>query len=441
VSLAESRDPAGSQSWLVVAPGTAQERKVEVGAQPVLIGKDEAAQLRLDDPHVSRQHALVEVGSEGVVLRDLGSRNGTVVNGIPIKEVLLQHGAEIRVGLTDILYTTDTGALHERLVASPRRAVPPRPGANGARRADGFAGAVGASPAMQRVFELLEKLAPADLSITLLGETGVGKDVLARAIHAASPRASGPFVVFDCGAVAPNLIESELFGHERGSFTGAVTDRQGAFERAHTGTLFLDEVAELPLDLQPRLLRVLEERAVRRVGGDRSRPVDVRVVAATNRELEAEVKAGTFRQDLFFRLNAAVVHVPPLRDRLEDLPALVQAALQELGVQARLADDTVAALRAYDWPGNVRELKNVVTSAAAFVDGPVLEPRHLMFFKKRGRAQTLDNLPLGGRSLEKIERAAIKQTLEHAGGNKTRAARTLGIAPSTLYEKIKKYEL
>jgi transcriptional regulator with PAS, ATPase and Fis domain len=275
----------------------------------------------------------------------------------------------------------------------------------------------------------------------LLGETGSGKDVLARAVHARSPRAERPFVVFDCGAVAPNLIESELFGHVKGAFTGAVSDRQGAFEMAHGGTLFLDEVGEMPLELQPRLLRVLEERRVRRVGAEELRPVDVRVVAATNRDLELEIAEGRFRQDLFFRLSAAVVRVPPLRDRLEDLPQLVSAALAELKLPFTCSDATLATLRAYDWPGNVRELKNVVTSAAAFAEGGTLEPKHLLFFRRQHRAPTLDRLPLAGRTLEKLERAAIKQTLDQFDGNKTKASRALGIAASTLYEKIKKYEL
>jgi transcriptional regulator with PAS, ATPase and Fis domain len=277
------------------------------------------------------------------------------------------------------------------------------------------------------------------VSILILGETGTGKDVLARAIHAHSARAEGPFAVFDSGAVAPNLIESDLFGHEKGAFTGAVASREGVFERGHTGTVFLDEIGELPLELQPRLLRVLEQRRVHRVGSEGDVPADVRVVSATNCDLEVEVEAGRFRQDLFFRLSAAVVQIPPLRDRLEDLPALVSEFLRELDIPLTVSPATLTALRSYDWPGNVRELRNVIESASALAEGRTLEPRHLLFFKHQRRAPTLERLPLAGRTLEALERAAIKQTLVQTDGNKAKAARTLGIASSTLYEKIKKY--
>ncbi|MFW6051947.1 MAG: sigma 54-interacting transcriptional regulator [Myxococcota bacterium] len=300
------------------------------------------------------------------------------------------------------------------------------------------------SKRMHEVFDVLERLAETEVTITLVGETGTGKDVLAHAVHDRSHRANGPFVVFDCGAVAANLTESELFGHERGSFTGAVTAHIGAFERADGGTLFLDEVGEMPLDLQPRLLRALESRGVRRVGGRVVRGVDVRVVAATNRDLREEVAAGRFRQDLYFRLGAALVPVPPLRERHEDLALLVRSLLDELGhPRVRPTPETLSVLRSHAWPGNVRELRNVLACAVAFVDGARLEPRHLRFVACGGDGDesTLERLPLAGRSLAHIERAAIKQTLEQVGGNKTQAARALGIAVSTLYEKLKKYEL
>lgn len=300
------------------------------------------------------------------------------------------------------------------------------------------------SPMMRGVFDLLRRLGPTEVTLTFAGETGTGKDVLANTVHRLSPRATGPFVVFDCGAVAQNLVESELFGHERGSFTGAVNQHAGAFERAHGGTLFLDEIGELPLDLQPRLLRVLEGRRVRRVGGKQDRAVDVRVLAATNRDLPSEVAEGRFRQDLYFRLAGAVVPVPPLRSRLEDLTLLVPRLLDDLGrSDVTPGTDTLAVLRQSSWPGNVRELKNTLACALAFVDGGKLEPRHLDFLAtpKLESSDELAHLPLGGKALLRIERAAIKQTLEQAGGNKLHAARTLGIAVSTLYEKLKRHGL
>jgi transcriptional regulator with PAS, ATPase and Fis domain len=295
---------------------------------------------------------------------------------------------------------------------------------------------------MNDVMAVVERLALTDVTVTLIGETGSGKDVLAHLIHDESPRVGKPFVVFDCGAVPPTLVESELFGHERGAFTGAHNEHPGAFERAIGGTLFLDEIGELPLELQPRLLRVLDNRLVRRVGGTRDRKVDVRVVAATNRDLRALVGARHFRQDLYFRLAAAIVNLPPLRERLEDLSWLVSRLLADLGrSDIVVTPAALASLRAHPWPGNVRELKNALACALAFVDFGLLEPQHLRFVEPSTELATLDRLPLAGHSLIQLERAAIRQTLRQVGGNKVHAARALGIAPSTLYEKLKKLEL
>ena len=297
------------------------------------------------------------------------------------------------------------------------------------------------SVCMQEVFTLLHRLAPTDITITLVGETGTGKDVLARTIHAESRLAKAPFTVFDCGAVAPNLVESELFGHERGSFTGALSAHAGAFERAHGGTLFLDEVGELPLSLQPRLLRALENRSVRRVGGTVDRPFSVRVVAATNRDLKLRVAEGLFREDLYFRL-AAVITVPPLRARLDDLPFLVPALLESLGrADLEVANEVFDVLRAQTWPGNVRQLKNALACALAFVTSDKLASEHFRLSTFEADDADLDRLPLGGQLLARLERAAIKQTLALTGGMKVQAAQTLGIAVSTLYDKLKKYEL
>jgi transcriptional regulator with PAS, ATPase and Fis domain len=305
-----------------------------------------------------------------------------------------------------------------------------------------FGRAVSHSPIMQNVLGTLNRLAPTEITITLVGETGTGKDVLAHAIHEHSARRDAPFVVFDCGAVAANLAESELFGHERGSFTGATGAHAGAFERAHTGTLFLDEIGELPMELQPRLLRALENRGVRRVGGTQYRPVDLRVIAATNRDLPMRVAERTFREDLFFRLAAAVIPVPSLRQRLEDLPMLVPTLLADLGhPQARLADDTYAVLARHHWPGNVRELKNTLASALAFAEGEVVQPEHLQLMVRPSEPPKLEQMALGGQSLESLERIAIAQTLAQNGGNKAQTALALGISVSTLYEKLKKFEI
>jgi DNA-binding NtrC family response regulator len=367
-----------------------------------------------------------------------------------VQAALLEPGAVITLGTTHLLY--------ERV--SEEETAPGRPGsASGVGESseiglDGpsrFGDAIGSSPAMRRVFAVLQRLAPTDLTITILGETGTGKDVLARAIHAASERASGPFVVFDCGAAAPTLIESQLFGHQRGAFTGAHDDHQGAFERANKGTLFLDEIGELTIDLQPKLLRVIEQRRVGRLGSQAERPVDVRIVCATNRDLEKEAAQGRFRQDLFFRVSVAVVRLPPLRERRDDLVALINHFAAEKNIV--VSSEAMAILTSYEWPGNVRELRNVIQSATAVSDGAFLRPRDFILFSggsggasgaasgRRQRPPTLDGLPLAGRTLEQIESTAIRQTLQQFGGNKTKTARALGIAPSTLYAKLKKYLL
>jgi DNA-binding NtrC family response regulator len=421
--------PGPGRVRLIVTRPNGDVLRVPVRGRRLKVGSSPDADLILDDPHVSRMHCELEPGPNGLVLRDLGSMNGTFVGGAQVKEVVLTPGALVTLGA-------------HRIIVEGDMTVPPIP------IAEQFGNAVAASESMKKVFAVLRKLAPSEVTITVLGETGTGKDVLARAVHEESPRSSGPFVVFDCGAVTATLIESELFGHERGAFTGAVAERQGAFERAKGGTLFLDEVGEMPLDLQPRLLRALEQREVRRVGGGVEIPVDVRVIAATNRDLAAEVAASRFRQDLFFRLNAAVVQVPPLRDRKEDLSILVETMIGETKGNVHIAMSALNALAAYDWPGNVRELRNVLHTALAMVDGPVMDVRHLMFPAAGGLANaakkgelTLDQMQLGGQSLEALERAAIRQTLERENGNRTRTAKVLGIAPSTLYEKIKKYGL
>ncbi len=314
--------------------------------------------------------------------------------------------------------------------------------APGSPSAQKFGRIAATSSAMAEVFSVLRRLARTDVSLTLMGETGTGKDVTAHAVHDASARASAPFVVFDCGAVPANLVESELFGHERGAFTGAHAEHEGAFERARGGTLFLDEIGELPLDLQPRLLRALDSHAVRRVGGTRDRTIDVRIIAATNRDLGGLVEAKQFRQDLYFRLAAAVVNLPPLRDRLEDLTLLVPQLLGDLGRgHVHVPEATYEALRAHRWPGNVRELKNVLAYALAFVDAGTLESGVLRFAPAAGQGSPLERMPLGGQTLATLEHIAIRQTLALTRGNKVQAARLLGIASSTLYEKLKRYGL
>lgn len=304
----------------------------------------------------------------------------------------------------------------------------------GARRADGLALTWGA-PAMAPVVDALHKVAPTHATVLLLGASGVGKEVAARAVHTWSDRAEGPFVAVNCATLSPTLLESELFGHERGAFTGATARRRGKVELADGGTFFLDEVGELDLGLQARLLRVLQERAFERVGGEQTVHVDVRWVAATNRDLERRVREGSFREDLWYRLSVFPIRLPPLRERREDIPALAATLLTRVGASLgrpglRLAQDAVAALQAAPWPGNVRELANTLERAAILAEGDELGAADL-------RLPGAPSPVARPTSLAEAEEAAIRAALDAVGGNRRKAAEILGIGERTLYEKLR----
>jgi len=390
----------------------------------ITIGTLPENDLVLTDATVSRRHAVVEERTDGYLLRDLDSTNGAFLDNVKIREGYITPGSIIRLGQTELSFSP----LEERFETLTSAS-------------EHFGGLIGSSPLMQEVYGLLERIAPTDVTVLLEGETGTGKELAARAIHAHSRRAGSPFVVFDCGAVAPNLIESELFGHEKGAFTDAVKARQGSFELADNGTIFLDEIGELSLDLQPKLLRALDQRETKRVGADKPVAVNVRVISATNKDLEKEVKAGRFREDLYYRLSVVRVNMPPLRKRKEDIETIAGQALAGISSDIKkivtgLSPEAAAALTAYSWPGNVRELKNVLGRAAALSDSGRIEPKDL-FLTQGKKTTTLDGL--SGKTLEEIEKAAIYATLKSVSGNKTEAAKMLGIAYSTLYEKMKKY--
>jgi DNA-binding NtrC family response regulator len=416
---------------LVVVSGTDLQKTFSIEGKEVTIGSQEDNHCVLNDPTVSRHHAAIEETVEGYVLRDLGSTNGTSLSGIPIKEAYLEYGSIIGLGNTRLQFVP----LEETVEIPPSQE-------------HYFGDVFGGSVEMKRIFTMLKKISPTDITVTIEGETGTGKELVARAIHSHSQRAKGPFVVIDCGSISKSLIESELFGHEKGAFTGATQARRGAFEMASGGTIFIDEIGELCLEMQPKLLRVLEQREVRRVGGNEVFKVNVRVVAATNRDLAFEVQKGRFREDLFYRISVVKIHLPPLREKGEDVAFLAQQFAREFSEQygsreeMAVSGEALEILRHYHWPGNVRELRNVITRAMAMGDGKVLQPRDfIMPLPSEGRSggTTLDSFV--GKTLEEIEKAVIMKTLEANGGNKSEAARVLGIAYSTLYEKIKKYEL
>jgi DNA-binding NtrC family response regulator len=321
------------------------------GGATAILGTDPDADLVLRDDTVSQRHAELRAGPLGWTIRDLGSTNGTWIGETRVVEAVLDARTKrLALGETELAWKLLDGEVEHELAARP------------------FGDLVGNSPLMRRTFALLEDAARADTTVLLEGESGSGKEVLAERLHRASARATGPFVVVDCGAIAAGLVESELFGHEAGAFTSADRARAGAFEEANGGTLFLDEIGELPLPLQPKLLRALEAREIRRLGSARARAVDVRVVAATHRRLDRMVADKTFREDLYYRLAVLRIRVPPLRDRVEDIAPLARRFLAQLRPDADptaiLTPPLVAALERYGWPGNVRELRNVVERLA-----------------------------------------------------------------------------
>ena len=327
----------------------------EFGASTIRIGARNEVDLVLKDRKVSGTHLEIAFDDHGYRVRDLESTNGTFIHGIRINDAYVPPGTTISIGKTELRFVP----LNESV------SLPLWPESQ-------FHSLIGRSVAMRRLFSMVERFASTDATVLITGETGAGKELIADAIHQQSPRAGGPFVVLDCGAIPPTLFESELFGHEKGAFTSAVATTAGAFERAQGGTLFLDELGELPLELQPKLLRAVQSRQVRRVGGSNLIDCDVRLVAATNRDLAVEVNRGNFRDDLYYRLAVARLHVPPLRERKEDIESLVDHFLDQMpgGRDRPLPDDFVASAMSYSWPGNIRELRNAVERAIIMPNAP-----------------------------------------------------------------------
>ncbi|MBN1808776.1 MAG: sigma-54-dependent Fis family transcriptional regulator [Planctomycetes bacterium] len=317
-----------------------------------------------------------------------------------------------------------------------------------ARRA--FSRIVGNSPAITAIKDIIRQVAPTGATVLVTGENGTGKELVADAIHASSDRAGRPLIKIGVPALPRDLLESELFGHEKGAFTGALQSRKGRFELAHGGTLFLDEIGDMPVELQTKLLRALEMRSFERVGGTETIAVDIRLVCATNRDLEAMVKAGTFREDLYYRINVLRIDLPPLRERRDDIPLLVDHFMDEFTPAGRdrrhVNDEAMLAMTAYDWPGNVRELRNLVERLNITVAGDSIELKHLPA-QMSGAGPASAAGPVGaafdgqlaGRSLDEIERAAVLSTIKAQGGNKTQSAKVLGIGLKTLYRKLDAY--
>jgi len=404
-----------------------------LGDDHVTIGSADNNGVPIADRSVSRYHARLEVRDDGVLLRDLGSTNGTFVDGLRIESAYLPDSARIRIGDTELEFELTQEI--ETLPLSEQSA---------------FGSMIGHSVAMRRVFATLERIVHSDATVLIEGESGTGKEMVAEALHESSPRADHPFVIVDCGALPSGLIESELFGHEKGAFTGAVSSRAGAFELAHGGTVFLDEIGELDPALQPRLLRALDRRRIKRVGGGGYVDVDVRVIAATNRDLEQMVARGEFREDLFYRLAVVRVDLPPLRERVEDIEPLARHFIDRFRQQHggapsfELTRDAARALAARPWRGNVRELRNFVERAV------VLASPDLLAAETDGRAPPDDGpavpteLPYADareRWVGHFEREYVKAALARTGGNVARAARDCNVDRAYLFRLIKKHDL
>ncbi len=437
--LATQTLPQGASSWdrvqefsLVGVEGSAAGQSWESAGGRCSIGTHRSNDLVLSDPMVSRFHCELHVDAANARIVDLGSKNGTIIDGIRVRDAYVKQGSLIRLGQSVLRF--QLAEQTHTIGLSPRTE---------------FGAMVGRSIAMRAMFDVLDRAALSDATILLEGETGTGKGIIAESVHDFSPRKDKPFCVVDCAALPANLLESELFGHERGAFTGAIARRAGAFETAHEGTIFLDEIGELPLDLQPKLLRVLEEREIRRVGSNTVQQVDVRVVAATNRDLRAEVNEGRFRSDLYFRLALIRVKVPALRDHLDDIPLLVERLLAtshnatpEIAAILR-SPDFIASLQRATWPGNVRELRNHLESCLVL--------RRVMPFGELRQAPTgqpqtptgIDaNLPYHQARLQSQmawEAEYLRALLKQHDDNVEQAAQAAGISRAYIYRLLSRH--
>ena len=394
-----------------------QVLEAALGLPSVVVGSSPECDLVADDPSVSRTHCKIMATVAGVVIRDLGSKNGTLIRDVPIIEALLPPGAPV-----------DGKPTRVALSASSR-----------------FGGALGASVSMRALFAELSRAAVTDEPVLLLGESGTGKGLLAQAIHDASPRRDGPFVVFDCAAVAPTLLESELFGYVKGAFTGATGPRTGLLEQGHGGTLFVDEIGELPLELQPRLLRALETGQVHPLGASGYRKVDLRVIAATHRDLRQRIAAGGFREDLYYRLAVVEAFVPPLRERKDDIPLLVESLLEAQQPPRNLKDLPPYALdllQGHAWPGNVRELRNTVARLVLF---PHLGSKALgLAGGAPGPFGAVADLPLREARdavVGQFEVGYVSAKLLEHGGSIQNAAKAMGVSRQFLHRLMVRYDI
>ncbi len=423
-----SRQARGGTFLIIKGPDRGESIRID-GSSPIYFGSSPSCQMPLTDNTVSRKHLMAVLEGDAVILRDQGSTNGTFIHGSRFKEITIGYGTEVKLGRTVVKLLPE------------EEFVEPEPS-----NEKSFGQLIGGDTKIRQLFKLLQDVAATNATVLIEGETGTGKELIAEEIHNHSDRKDGPFVVFDCGSVPRELIESALFGHIKGSFTGAVTDRKGAFAEAHGGTIFLDEIGEMALDLQPSLLRVLDKRAVRKVGSNSYEGIDVRVVAATNRDLRSEVANKAFREDLYYRLAVIRVAVPALRERGSDIPLLVNHFVSRFAQneQLSISPDDMARIQRHSWPGNVRELRNVLERACLLSDGASINIDDA--FAEDG-APSLDvrtDLPFKeakGQLVERFEREYIEDLMRRHKMNLSAAAREAQIDRKHLRELIRKYGL
>jgi two-component system, NtrC family, nitrogen regulation response regulator GlnG len=422
-----SRQNRGGIFLVIKGPDRGESVRLEPD-HPVYFGSSPSCELVLSDKTVSRKHMMAELAGDEVIVMDCGSTNGCFIQGSRFEKISIGFGAEVKLGRTVVKFLPD------------EEVVEPEPS-----RDTAFGTIVGADTKMRQLFNLLTDVAATNATVLIEGETGTGKELIAEEVHNHSPRRDGPFVVFDCGSVPRELIESMLFGHVKGSFTGAITDRKGAFAEAHGGTIFLDEIGEMALDLQPSLLRVLDKRAVRKVGSNTYEKIDVRVVAATNRDLRAEVAKKTFREDLYYRLAVIRLTVPPLRERGSDIPLLVQHFMAGFGAQLKISPEDMSKLVRHSWPGNVRELRNVMERACLLSRGDHVNIDDALTQEAGGPQLGIrTDLPFKeakGQLVEMFEREYIEDLMRRHKMNLSAAAREAQIDRKHLRELIRKYGL
>jgi DNA-binding NtrC family response regulator len=404
---------------LEVKPPTGRKKKYEI--TEASIGSAATNDIVIEkDPHVSSHHCIIRCEGGKFMLEDKNSTNGTFLNNKKIAAAVLPQKGRLTIGKTEIKFAIK--AEKERLEPAKETSLGPL---------------IGSSKAMRELFSLIERVAPSNATVCITGESGTGKELIARFIHETSERSRKPFIAINCGSIPASLIESELFGHEKGSFTSATGQHKGVFEQADKGSLFLDEIGEMPLDLQTRLLRVLETSQIRRVGGREDILVNTRIIAATNHDLKNLVKSGKFREDLFYRLYVVPIHLPPLRNRKDDIPLIAEHFLTSLAPNGRkknLSTGAINKLLAYDWPGNVRELKNTIQRSLLLAKGEMIIKEDIVFCEM-GSGET-EHLALGDQ-----EYKSAMNALKRANGNVSEAARVLKVSRTTLAYMIKRFKI